>query len=310
MKYGSIFEYKIGCTDEDSVFDYFMENLKDTIKGWDFFVGWEKVFGKVVGWEAELNILNTLIGKENIREEFIKIVTNHPQTVEILPVLIAIREKSLKVLQPNPNNIFNFLEYSFKKNTRMSLEEINHIADFAQNSGILDLLKNTKIKNLVDYVMGVEVGLDSNARKNRSGNAMESITELLIKNICDKCSFRYIPQATANKIEKNFGYKVLADKSERAFDYAVDTGRKLYLIETNYYGGGGSKLKAVAGEFTTLCNFLKKHTPEHGFIWVTDGKGWETTRKPLKESFDKIDYILNLKMLEKGVLEEILTKGE
>jgi type II restriction enzyme len=310
MKYLRIFEEKIGCKNEDEVFEYFMENLKDTIKGWDFFVGWEKVFGKLSEIEIRLNILNFLIGKENIRDEFVRIIESYPETVEVLPILLAVREKSVKVLSPNENSIFNFLEYSFKKNNNISTEEINHIADFAQNSGIFDVLSNRKIKNLVDFVMGVEVGLDSNARKNRSGNAMEGITELLIKNICQKCYFRYIPQAPANKIEQNFGYKVKADKSERAFDYAIDTGKKLYLLETNYYGGGGSKLKAVAGEFSNLFNFIKKATPEHGFIWITDGKGWETTRKPLKESFDKIDYILNLKMLEKGVLEEIITKGE
>lgn len=158
--------------------------------------------------------------------------------------------------------------------------------------------------------MGVEVGLDSNARKNRSGVSMEKITELIIKDICTKNAYRYIAQATSSKIRAQLGIEIVVDKSERSFDYAVDTGRKLYLIETNYYGGGGSKLKAVAGEFTTLFNFTKIATPQHGFIWITDGKGWETTVKPLKEAFEKIDYILNLDMIENGIFEDILAKGE
>ena len=122
-------------------------------------------------------------------------------------------------------------------------------------------------------------------------------------------SYCYLSQATAQKINTFLGYKVSVDKAERSFDFAIDNGCKLYLIETNYYSGGGSKLKSVAGEFTTLFNFLKQETPEIEFIWITDGKGWKTAKKPLKESFDKLDYILNLDMVQNGILEDIILKG-
>jgi len=138
---------------------------------------------------------------------------------------------------------------------------------------------------------------------------MEMIAELFIKKICTENNYRYISQATARKIEEVLGYKVSIDKSERSFDFAIDNGFKLYLIETNYYGGGGSKLKSVAGEFTALFNYLKKETPEHGFIWITDGIGWRTTERPLRESFDKVDYILNLDMVQNGILEDVISQG-
>lgn len=309
MKYSRLFYELIGCENEDDVFDYLINNLKETIKSWDFFVAWGKVLNKVGNIEFSLNLLNYLVGKENISEEFKILISEYPEVVDALPILLAWREKNVKVLDPTEENIFNYKEYSFQKKLSYTTEEISSLAEFADKTGLLAIFKNRNIKSVVDYVTGVEVGLDTNARKNRSGTAMEMITELLIKKICAKSDYRYISQATAHKIKASFGYEVSVDKSERSFDFAIDNGNKLYLIETNYYGGGGSKLKAVAGEFVTLYNFLKKETPEHTFIWLTDGLGWKTAIKPLREAFDKVDYILNLSMLENGILENIILEG-
>lgn len=173
-----------------------------------------------------------------------------------------------------------------------------------KNSGIFDLFKNKSIKNLVDYVFGVEVGLDSNGRKNRTGTAMENIIELFIKNICNKYGYKYMVQATPTRIKSDWGYDVTVDKSERRFDFAVNAGNTLFLIETNFYGGGGSKLKATAGEYKTLYDVASRDG--HEFIWITDGTGWHTASRPLNETFNHNKYILNLKMIELGVLEEIV----
>lgn len=249
------------------------------------------------------------MGKENIREEFKSLLAQYPEIAEVLPSLLAVREKSIKVLDPLDDNVFNYKEYVFGKKKKYGSDEIELLADFAEKTGILSMLEKKNIHNIVDYIVGVEVGLDTNARKNRSGTAMEAIAELFIRKICTENNYRYIVQATAHKIEEKLGYKVSVDKSERSFDFAIDNGSKLYLVETNYYGVGGSKLKSVAGEFTALYNFLMKETPEHGFIWITDGKGWETTERPLRESFDKVDYILNLGMVENGILGDIIAQG-
>lgn len=309
MKYTEVFDKQIGCKDANAVFGYLVNNMKETIRSWDFFVAWEKVVDKVGSTEVVLNILNYLVGKENIVEEFKMLISKYPEIVEVLPVLLALRDKSVKILDPVENNVFNYKEYSFKKKISYNSNEISSLAEFADKTGLLSMFKNKNIKSVVDYVMGVEVGLDTNARKNRSGTAMEMITELFVKKICERKHYKYLTQATAHKIKSSFGYDVSVDKSERSFDFAIDSGDKLYLIETNYYGGGGSKLKSVAGEFTALHNFLKKETPQHRFIWITDGKGWKTSKKPLRESFDRVDYILNLSMIENGILENIISQG-
>ncbi len=177
---------------------------------------------------------------------------------------------------------------------------------FFRESGLKDIFQNECIKNLVDYCFGVEVGFDTNARKNRTGDLMESLVEKFIKDFCDENSnFKYISQATQKKIKDIFNYDIEIDKNSRRFDFALydKSKNKIYLIEVNYYGGGGSKLKATAGEYQYLYDFLKAQNID--FIWVTDGKGWLTSLNPLEETFNHNDYVINLDMLKKGILSRI-----
>ena len=301
MKY--IEKYKaMSILSENASFEHLLSTLKDTIRTYDFFVAWEKVLGNVSGIEVALNILNTLIGKDDIANKLKELIKKYPEVVPVIPLLIAVRGKSIKIA-----DLGGDVEYSFAKRKSYTAAEIDKIAYFAEKSGLLKVIADKNIKNLVDYSIGVEVGLDTNARKNRSGTAMENLTEIYVKAICEKHGFRYIAQATVAKIKQEFGKDVSTDKADRHFDFAVDTGAMLYLIEVNYYGGGGSKLKSVAGEFSNLFSLVKNDTT--GFIWVTDGEGWLTAKRPLSETFHVIDYVMNINMIEQGVLEEIVTKG-
>lgn len=301
MNYIKTYE-NIGIHSENEVFEYLISNFKDTIRTYDFFVAWNKVLSKVTEIEVALNILNILIGKEDAETVLKNLIGKYPEVVPVIPILIAVRGTSIKIA-----DIGSDIEYSFSKHKQYTEKEIDKIVYFTKKSGLLKMLSDKKIKNLVDYVIGVEIGLDTNARKNRSGKAMETLTEIYIKTICDKHGYRYLTQATANKIKQDFGKTVNTDKADRHFDFAIDTGERLYLIEVNYYGGGGSKLKSVAGEFSNLFTLVKNN--ETGFIWITDGKGWLTAKRPLRETFNHIEYIMNINMLEKGILEEILIKN-
>ena len=252
--------------------------------------------------EVVLNILNVLIGKNDIKVRLKELIKQYPEIVPVIPFLIAVRGTTIKVADMGGETT-----YFFSKKKSYSEEQIDNIIIFAEECGLLKILQDKNIKNLVDYAIGVEVGLDTNARKNRSGTAMENLTEVYVKSICDKYSFRYLTQATATKIKQEFGKDVSTDKADRHFDFALDTGDMLYLIEVNYYGSGGSKLKSVAGEFSSLYSLVKNE--KTGFIWVTDGEGWQTAKRPLRETFDITDFIININMIEQGLLEEIVTKG-
>jgi len=161
-----------------------------------------------------------------------------------------------------------------------------------------------KIKNLVDYATGVEVGLDSNGRKNRSGKLMENLVEDFIRKISNDLKIKYIPQATAKKIKAYWNIEIIVDKSSRIIDFAINKNGKLFFIEVNFYGGGGSKLKSTATEYVKMNEYWNNQGVE--FIWITDGAGWKSTLNPLREYFDKADYLLNLEMLKNDVLKTII----
>jgi len=307
MKFSSIFKKKIECNNEKEVFAYLINNLNDSIRYWDYFVNWKKVIGNTKDLEVDLNILNYLIGKENIEKEFAYLLKKHPQVVRLIPILLACREHKFKILTDLSEGNLKYEDFSFEEKKNLSDAEISKAVRFAQKSGLLKIFKDKTVKNIVDYTIGIEVGLDSNGRKNRGGTAMEKVTENFVKELCNGHSFTYIKEATAEKVLEQWGVKLKVDKSSRRFDFAVYNGKRLYLIETNYYGGGGSKLKSTAGEYKALYDFLTKDG--HKFVWITDGIGWQSTSRPLEETFNHIEYLLNLKMLSNGLLEEIIVNN-
>ena len=299
--------YKKRGVKEEEVFGYFMENIRTSIKTWDYFVNWDKVNNGVEKVKIELNILNSLIGANDLKKEFISLIQEYPKVIRVFPILLAVREDKLEILKDYQNLNLNYDIFDFNTNKDIDEKEAKNYFSFVRRSGLIGLFENKKIKNFVDYVFGAEVGLDSNGRKNRGGTLMENVVEAFIKDFSEKNKgIHYLSQARAPSIKEAWGIDVKFDKSSRSYDFAVFNSKtkKLFLIETNFYNGGGSKLKSVCGEFKTLFKYLKEQGI--GFIWITDGNGWVPTRKPLEESFDRIDYLFNLKMLEDGILKEVL----
>ncbi len=302
MNYTKMFKERIDCDNSKEVFDYLIVSLKDTITNWDFFVNWAKVFKGIKNIEVDLNILNYLIGKDNIEQEFKSLIDAHPSIIPVIPILIACRETKFEILTDFSNNeIFQYENYDFSKNSNISKEKV---VEFAKKTGFLSLLKDKKLKNVVDYVIGVEVGLDSNGRKNRGGSTMEKIVEFYVKDLCEKNKLDYLKEATSKKIKDKWGINLKVDKSSRRIDFVVKKDNSLVLLETNFYSGGGSKLKSTAGEYKSMYDFWK--SDGRCFIWITDGAGWRKTKLPLQEAFEHTDYILNLDMVSKNLLEDIV----
>lgn len=307
MKYSSIFRDKLGCKNEKEVFSYFIDNLNNSIRYWDYFVNWEKVIGNTRDLQIDLNIMNYLIGKEDIENELGYLLKKYPHILRLIPVLLACREHNFKIITDLSDGNLKHEGFSFENKENLSEAEILKAVRFAQETGLLKIFKDKTIKNVVDYTIGIEVGLDSNGRKNRSGTAMEKIIGTYIKGICKSHNFNYMEQATSEKVLAEWGLKLGVDKSSRRFDFAVYNGKKLYLIEANYYSGAGSKLKATAGEYKALYDFVSHDG--HKFIWITDGEGWQSTSRPLEETFNHIEYLLNLKILTHGLLDDIIVKN-
>jgi len=278
----------------------------NSIFTWEYFTDFEKVKNNIRKVEKELNLLNYLLGKENLENEFINLIKEYPKIRAILPLLIAIRAEKLKEI-PIITNV-NTLEAENRSDLFFGndiLEE--ELLIFFKNSGLKDIFENKNIKNLVDYCFGIEVGMDTNARKNRTGDLMEELVFKYLENFCiNYCDFDFIKQATKDRIKKAFNYDIKIDKNSRRFDFALynKIQNRLFLIEVNYYSSGGSKLKATAGEYQKLNDFLKAQNLT--FIWITDGLGWNTALRPLEETFNNNDYVINLSMLKDGILKDIV----
>ncbi len=305
MKEFGFYKHVLDCSNEDEIFNYLIATLKPSNTLWSYFVNWEKVFKNTKKIELALNILNYLIGKKEFDKEFRYLLKQNPEVAKIIPALIVRGgkdEKKLKVLVDYKHKTLLYEDYDFSKN-KLTSKDIDKYLYFVKETGLKDLFVSKKIKNLVDYMIGVEAGLDSNGRKNRGGQAMENIVEVFIADVCRKNKSKYLKAANSKKIKKEFGYDVPVDKSSRIYDFVIDNGEELCIIETNFYGGGGSKLKSTAGEYRNLFDVL---AGQYKFIWITDGFGWKATSRPLKETFIHNDYLFNLDMLEKGALDLLL----
>ncbi len=304
MRYSALFSELFGCSNAQEVFSYLLGSLIDSITYWDYFVNWNKATHNVHQWELDLNALNILVGKQDVEQVFGLLLRERPSVLALVPVLLACREKQFNILVDFSSGTFRHEQFDFRPKDRLSDSEIAKAVQFAASSGLLDIFKTKNIRSVPDYVLGVQVGLDSNARKNRHGQTMESLVEKLVQPMCQRLGIEYLRQANADRIECVLGIRPTSDKTDRRYDFALARNRVLYLIETNYYGGGGSKLKATAGEYRTLATVVQ--SPSVRFIWVTDGTGWRTTEASLRDAFDAVDYTLNLTMLSHHALDRIV----
>ena len=80
---------------------------------------------------------------------------------------------------------------------------------------------------------------------------------------------------------------------EKRFDFFIETSSKRYLIEVNFYSGGGSKLNEVARAYTELAPKVNS-VSGYEFVWITDGIGWKSARNKLEEAYNTIPSVYNL----------------
>ncbi len=298
-----------GLLDQEIGFANFVHTLRPSLKLWDYFVNWDKVFRNTREFEIQLNLWNFLLGKDDFDSEFLVLLESHPEIVKCLPSLVVrdgAGSSSFSMVEnigdlKAPEAKFDFSVPATTNELRMSA------LNFVKRSGLIRLFARDGVKNLVDYVLGVEAGVDSNARKNRSGTAMEAVVGEYIQGIAAKNQLEFIEQATPQAIRAKWGFEVPVDKSSRRFDFAISDGARLILMEVNFYGGGGSKLKATAGEYIGLAELVA--VPNVDFVWVTDGEGWKTTLLPLRAAYEKLNYVWNLSWLSRNYLLDIFGKS-
>ncbi len=281
-------------------FNEWLSKFKSSISNYTYYVDFEKIYKNVDKVKVELNILNSLIGSKNIEYEFEQILLKYPETLECIPLLLAVRSREIFVKDEINEYLFNFnkMIYSMKDYIK-----------FMKESGLFDLLQNHIINNLYDYVLGIEVGLDSNGRKNRGGHLMEDLVENYIQKAGYKKNDNYFKEMYTSDIENRWNIDLSILKGEikatKRWDYVIKTDRQIYVIETNFYATQGSKLNETARSYELLANKVK-NINGLTFIWITDGTGWKNARKNLEETFNELDTLYNINDLENGVLNKVI----
>ncbi len=280
-------------------FEQWLNSFKHSIADYDYYLDFSKVVQNVNEIKVELNILNSLIGSRNIENDFENLIVKYPETLKCIPILLAVRSFEIPIFDENKEYCFSF------KSLNYSIDEYKV---FMQKTGLFDLLKSNVITNLVDYVTGVESGLDSNGRKNRGGHLMENLVEEYINKAGYKKDVDFFKEMYINEVENKWGIDLSAisnqGKAEKRFDFVIKTKNKIYLLETNFYSSGGSKLNETARSYKTLANEIST-IDGVSFIWVTDGYGWKSARNNLEETFDVMDMMYNINDLDNGVLKDL-----
>ena len=281
-------------------FKIWFEELIDSISDYKYYVDFDKICRNVDKIKIELNILNSLIGSKNIESDFINLLKDYPEILKCIPILLAVRSNEIAITTEKENIIFDF------KKQNLSTEEYS---EFMDKTGLFDMIKNKKINNFVDYVTGIETGLDSNARKNRGGHLMENLVETYIVQSGFVKGESYFKEMYLKDIERfwNIDLSSISNmgKTAKRFDFVIKTESTIYAIETNFYSSGGSKLNETARSYKNIA-IEAEGILGFEFSWITDGKGWQTARNNLEETFDSMTNLYNINDLRNGIFEKVI----
>lgn len=280
-------------------FEDWLATFKESIANYAYYTDFEKVYANIETIKIELNILNSLIGSNNIQEDFKNLLQAYPNILQCIPLLLAVREKEIRTKDTDGEFLYQFETFN---------QSIEQYCVFMERTGLFDLISKHLICNLVDYATGVETGLGSNGRKNRGGNLMEDLVERYIQRAGFELNVSYFKQMKIATIQEKWNIDLSAisnnGKTVKKFDFVVKTDNYLYAIETNFYQSEGSKLNETARSYKNIA-LEAKDIENFCFVWITDGKGWQSARDNLEETFDILPSLYNINDLENNILSSI-----
>ena len=220
--------------------------------------------------------------------------------MKCIPILLAVRQAEIPARDKDGEFKYRFDRMNYS---------IEQYKVFMRKTGLFDLIKNRIVNNLVDYVIGVETGLDSNGRKNRGGDLMENLVEEYLIQAGLVKDKTYFKEMSITEIERKWGLDLSAISNnggtEKRFDFVVKGATFIYGIETNFYASQGSKLNETARSYKTIA-LETKTLKRFKFVWITDGKGWNSAKNNLEETFDVLEDLYCIAELNKGILKQVL----
>ena len=291
----------LGISSADSLYEIITKTLIETNHTCEFFVNWSKVVKNTDSYKYELALLKSLQNSKNPPRDLKDLLMKYPEVAKVIPVLVACRDSLLKVLY-STEPFIQYKIYDFAKDIYTPIE-IDELVEFTQKSGLLNVLCHMDSSS--DYLLGVEVGLDSNARKNRSGSFLEALVRLTIGDIIKRHPGTiWVEQKYFAFIQSSYGIRVPSSLLKRKFDHVIISNNKPTNIEINFYSGTGSKPSEIVNSYSNRNQLLT--STGWKFVWLTDGYGWKAMRNPLYLGIENIEYTLNVNLLKKGLLEKII----
>ena len=258
-------------------FDRFMDQLMETNQTLGFFCDFDKAEQNVSKVKVKLLMLNNLLGSENMREAVEEIWEINKSAFQVLGILIAVRDGSQKKVLDGNGRTVNLASY---------YESVDGIMEFLELTGLMKLFMSNKIHNLVDYVFGIEIGLDTNARKNRSGHLMEAA----VANLFSRNNIAFNIEVYSRQWP---AIRQVLGTDDKRFDFVIATPAKTYLIEVNFYSDGGSKPNEVARAYSDIGPKINS-VSGFEFVWITDGIGWHKAKNKIQEACSIIPKVYNL----------------
>lgn len=273
-------------------FEEWLGTFRESINGFDYYADFVKARSNAGKLKDELHILNMLVNTKNdIETEFLRILNKYPECLKAIPILLAVRGYELYCQDENIT-----LTYNFKK-TAQTPEQYVY---FMRETGLFDVIQNDIYHDLRDYIFGIEVGMDSHRRKNRVDENMK----VLVENFLKQSSVPYFKEITTSQISDRFGLNIPALPQNKRWDFAVKTPSTLYVIETNFYNSGGSKLNETARSYRLIAEETRG-IDGFVFVWITDGKGWLSAKNNLHETFNELDTVFNIADMENGLFNHL-----
>jgi type II restriction enzyme len=282
---------KLGFRNFNNYVEYFFNTLLVSNKTYEYFVDWKEVKGDINKYLNEISLFNSLTKLEPYQREghLRELLQKYPQIAEIIPMLIAVRVKKEKIDIFDPE-VEDFMTFDFRK-SNINETAIPRIIDFCYKIGIIELFD--EIKDIYDYLLGVEVGLDSNARKNRSGIIFEGMTQKKVKKLLLGASYRVVENDRNFSLYPSIRRRESGGKTHDIVVYKNE--RPVLIVECNFYNVAGSKPISIAESYLEMYRVAKEHDIE--FLWVTDGSAWHKMKEPLFRAMEEIEWIFNFRML-------------
>lgn len=285
-------------------FNVWLSGFRNSIADYGYYVDFDKVYKHVNGVKVELSMMNSLVGSKDIETDFVNLAAKYPSVLKCIPLLLAVRANEIVCQDEDGQHVFYFSPKMFEINDKSAMDYIV----FMRKTGLFDLLENHIISNLVDYATGVEVGLDSNGRKNRGGHLMENLVEGFIVKSGFVKGADYYKEMYIHEIYDKWHLDMSKisnqGKMEKRFDFVVRTDSTVYGIEANFYASGGSKLNETSRSYKTIA-LESRDIDGFEFVWFTDGAGWRSARHNLEETFDVMRNLYSIKDLESGIMNKI-----